>query len=525
MKAQTNDDNQRIGSDYSSGITSYEENNFVTKELYHATNIKNPVKRISQLKKIRNNYSTALTKSHINYYINDAKIKFKHCFSLLLFIIFFIVSILFALDRFHTFYQRFYNLDVSENTFQSAVNYYNSGDLEASLSRLELLYNNGWKDAKIVHYLFNIYSAQKKYDNAAEILQNYLKGRFGYANISSENSFLLLMREIFYNENLSSRVYNNLQHDLKLIDGYLQTYANIYEYIKTTNYEEAVYLCQNLQTAGANGFYFLSCYATALVNTNQIDTAYSLIMDAVEDDVTTNIRMLTPQQRKTLVNYIIPYLDDERISLCNDFLFNKLPTLNTLNDFEIVEPHIPYMQVEECFTSNLGVVNFNYLSPLDYIEIEQDTTLLNGKECYYINLNHYNGEHVEQQFFFLDMNNHIYIFKDGKYLDLPYDINEPSTNLEYSYKTLYTKVNAPETQLFINYETNGNFNFILQNTQTNEIIEGSPLEYDYSKQYAYAKIDGIDFNFFISSTDIILLIKNDPDHQYIHLEGRYILSL
>lgn len=534
MDSQLNILHKNVANDYASGITPYEENEQLTDNIASIVNEKNPFRRINNIKKIRSSYNALLSKSHIEYYIRIAKKQIIDSILTLLFIFFLFFGLFFTLQKINIVYQQ-NNIIINENSLKQAINCYETGDYQAALTYLEKLYEYGWNDLTTINYLSSSYEALGNYDAAAKILLKYLEN-IGLANVSTENSIYLRLKQLDIDSSfkkdikqpISDILSNNLWEKFDFIMNCDWTYAQIRNCIRDQNYVEAEDLCKNLSQVGANGFYYIAYYSYILISTNRYTEAYDLVMDFVRDDASIISQKMIPAiQRKSLVNYIIPYLDDIQVADCKYFLENELYNLDIISDNEITEPYIYYDDVEYLFKYLTNFNELNLLESIDSINIDYDTTFFNGDECYYIKLNHYDAGNIKPYHFLMDMEKNVYIFIDGKYIYLPTDEGSDPPENGYNIPTKQLiNVKNPEISMIVNFDEAGTASYSIINTSTNEIIlDTSTVSYSDYNFYTYFENKEVEFTTFFSSfEDGIILVTRDSLDKHSLLEGYYTIS-
>lgn len=506
-------------------VQAYMENVMLNGEIAKISETKGFLHRIKMLKELRASYFSPLSLSHIDYYtkkyINSLMNRFVFCIVVFLIIIYFA----FTQIRILTYYERFNNFDISEKTFQKAISYYDAGDYDAALVRLEKLYANGWHDYATVHYLSQTYQAQNKYNTSAKLLLNILTDEYGTANVTTNNKFFTELTDIWSNQLLSTEIFNNVTKVLNQINSFSSLYLQLYTAICEQNYDDAEYYCQTLKNAGAYGFSFTAYYITVLINTGRINEAYELVMGSVKNDNSWYWKKITSSQRVALMNYIMPHLNNSQIDECNQFLYDDSNSLDIIKASDSAEPFIEYNDVELLFTTNISISALNYLAPFDTITIAKETTLVNGRECYYIKVNHFDGAYINSEYFFMDMEQNIYIFMDEKYHLLPTDKRSYSIDIDNMIKQNYYHYDNPNILLSFQYdESNANI-YSLKNNTTGEIIFNSePTNTSLYGAYAYLVKDNSSFTVFFTIDDAILLVTKDSEQKYRYLEGRYLLS-
>lgn len=498
----------------------YMEENNLNNDIEKISEIKNVFIRLKRLKQLQASYTTPLSHSHITYYINQLKKKVFQCIFMCITILLILICLSFTIVRAIDYYNRFKNFDVSENTFNKAVSYFEENDYDAALTRLQKLYANGWKDYNTVHYISQIYQIQGKYDASAELLLDTLTNCYGLANISAENKLYIELSQLCQNYSLSSRVYTNVSNALEKIQKYTQLYMELDQDIKNGDYANADYLCQTLHSVGADGFYYTSYYANVLVNTDRISEAYKLIMDVVKNDNGYMAKEITVSQRLALVHYILLYLEQSQQDECYDYINNELPALDVRISDKSAEPFISYNDVNDLFTTNASILALNYIQSVDNIEIEEETTLINARECYYIKVLHYDGDTSRMEYFFMDMNQNIYIYKDGKYSLLPQD-----GSIDITTDKIFSQSAHSNIVLNFKHGTDEEYIFSLTDTVSNHtFFDSAPDKTSNFDSYFYFSIENASFTLFSSGSDFILLVTKDPEHNYDQLEGRYQLT-
>ena len=503
---------------------SIEENISLDNELKPILHERHRYVRIKKLSHLRTRYYSPLSLSHIDYYIHKFRKQSINQVWLLVTLSIIVFYALLTANRIANYYERFNNLDVSENTLQKAISYYNSGDYEAASIRLRKLYNNGWDNYTTVYYLSQIYQEQQNYDAAAELLMDNLTNGYGLANVTTENKVFTELRDIWVNQSLSSEIFNRVTETLDQVNSYSPLYTQTYVSIAEGDYESAEYNCQSLKAAGADGFQYTAYYTTVLVNTNRIQEAYNLVMDAVRR-TNRSAEKISTNQRIALVNYILPHLKGVQLEDCNKFLYEELEQLNKINNTNSAEPFILYDDVEFLFTTNTSVQNLNYLQSIDRISIEKETTLVNGRECYYIKLEHYDGSDSNFDYFFMDMEQNVYIFMDGKYYLLPQDEPSDPGNTNGTIQRKYNHFDYPNITLSFHCDSSNVSTFTIQDNDKNSVIlsDNAPDTSPYGA-FTYLNIEGTNITIFFSNTDAIVIVTKDPNQKYSYLEGRYILS-
>lgn len=508
----------------STEFLSIEENISLDNELQKILQESNLHVRIKKLTLLRTLYYSPLSLSHIDYYIRKSKKQRLNqlCFLVTLSIIVFYS--LFTVNRIANYYERFNNLDVSESTLQKAISYYNNGDYEAASIRLKKLYNNGMDNYTTVYYLSQIYQEQQNYDAAAELLIDNLTNGYGTANITTENRVFTELRDIWVNQSLSSDIFNRVTETLDQVNSYSPLYTQAYISIAEGDYKNAEYYCQSLKAAGADGFQYAAYYTTVLVNTNRIEEAYDLVMDTVRR-TSRSAKKISANQRIALVNYITPHLQGAQLDDCNKFLYEEAEKLEGLNNTNTAEPFISYDDVEFLFTTNSSIQNLNYLESIDKISIDKETTLVNGRECYYIKSEHYDGANSNFDYFFMDMEQDIYIFMDGKYHLLPKDEPSDPGDTTGTIQRKYSHYDYPNISLsFYCDSSNVSTYEIRDNDKTFVIFTDKEPETSPYGAFTYLNIEDSNITIFFTTTDAIVIVTKDPDQKYSYLEGRYILS-
>lgn len=524
MKSNSSNTQPEFPDGYRSGLQSYIENASLNDDIEKILLNKHRFLRMKELSSLYTKYTSSLSHGHINYFIKQQKKALLNNVLGMICVLLIAAYFTFALYKINGYYQSYCNLDVSDDTFQKAVEYYENGEYPAALLRFKTLYDNEWNSTLAVHYLSSIYQIQENYDAAAEVLLDYLTNRCGLVNISTDNTIYTELRDIYVNKPLSEDTADNISNALELMDGYSSVYIQLFYAIREQDYSEADYLCQNLKSVYANGYYFVSCYSNVLVNTNRIEDAYKLIMETVRNDHSPQMRMISIRQRISLVKYIIPYLNGIQQTECNTFLSHELANLNTVSDSDSAEPFVSYGDVEHQFKYSNSIESLKYLSPLDNLTVHEETTLIDAKELYCIELIHHDGNRLDKKYFFMDMNKNIYLLMDDKYLLLPTD--EPSNLSAELIGTVldsYTLYEDPNIILDYQYDENNNQLYTLKNISSGEIIfSGAHTSFSTYGAIAYIQKDDACFTVFACIDDAVILVTKDPEQKYTYLEGRYL---
>ncbi len=523
MEITASDKRSQNKTELSSGIASYIEEQTLSGDISQIMEEKNPFKQLKKLKKLNMSYKTDLSHSHIGYHIKHIKRKLIRRLCSFLCIVIIVFYFLFALFSLYKFYMRYFHLDSSESTLQNAIEYYNAEDYTSAQIRYEVLLENGWDNYIIFRDLNYIYQSQNNYDKAANLLLDYLTTYYGWANISPENDALKILASLSYHDELSASTLDRIRSITDSVSNYNALYLQIFEHIQNKEYSEAMYLCQSLKTIGADGFYYASCYSNILINTGKTTEAYEYILKLVRNDITAHARMISPQQRRALVNYIIPYLNDEQVFDCENYLYNELEHLKIPSDTLYAEPYIPYANAANAFEAEFSKIN--YFNSIDSIYVSEHTTMINAKECYYIRTTHIDAATETNQYFFMDMNRNIYMFLDGKYILLPKDQPSDFGGYDPPFDLHLKNSKSPELELTIEKNTADTGICSIINTSTGEIyLENISVSYSEYHAFAYGEENEVKFTLIFSQNDIILLIKEDFPQKYSVLEGRYPLS-
>lgn len=510
---------------YTSTYYAYTENNSLNSDIDKILSTSSN-KKYKQLSALNNKYHSSLAHAHINYYLKSHKKKAKKRLASISCLLIILIYFIFTLYLTYNNYERFNNFDVSTNTLQKAIEYYDQKDYEAALLRFQKLYDNNWINATIVHYLSSIYKTQKKYDDAALLIINYLSDQYGLMNVSDSNALYTDLLDLYINTSLSSSLTTDVNNALTTIRDYSSTYIQLFEDIKEGNYNDAAQLCQTLQHVGADGFYFISCYSTVLINQGKIDDAYTLIMDSVRDDSSPHLRVISTNQRAALVNYLKKYVTDSKLDDCNSFLANELKKLNIIDDSNWSEPYISYKDAQFQFEMNASINNLNFISNIDTITVDEQPILVNAKECYSITVTHYDANTEKTEYFLLDMNNNPYIYMNDMYIALP--IDEPSDPGERQgiLQNSYTQYTNPNIALYLqSNEYNQVLACNIQNNSTGEFIfSGPPTSVSDYGAFMYITLPHTTLTIFLADNNAIILPTQDSNNEYSYLEGRYLLS-
>lgn len=524
MKSKFTETQSSLSEEYTLGLQSYIENNSLNDDIDTILSHRPIFRRIKELSALHAHYTGSLSCGHINYYIKQQKniilSRILGAACILLIAAYFT----FALYKIYSYYLDYHNLDVSDDTFQRAVEYYEKEDYTPALLRFETLYRNEWNSTSAAHYLSSIYQKQENYDAAAEILLDYLTNRCGLVNITTDNTIYTELRDLYVNKPLSGETAEKVSDISELITNYSSTYRQLFFAIQEQDYQEADYLCLNLKSVYADGYYFVSCYSNVLVNTDRTEDAYNLIMETVRNDRTPQLRMISIRQRTSLINYILPFLNEDQQADCNAFLSDELTALNTVSDSDSAEPFIAYDDVEYLFSNKQIMHNLNYRNPLDYLTVHEETTLINAKELYCIELFHYDGPRFSKEYFYMDMKQNIYYLKDNKYLFLPVDEpSNPPAEQSGVITESYTLRWNPNIVLVFQYDENQNKQYTLKNTASKEIIfSGAPKSFSTYGAFAYFQKDNTCFTIFFTANDAVILVTKDPEQKFTYLEGRYL---
>lgn len=524
MKSRSAKKTQEFPDNYRSGLQPYIENTSLQNDIEEILSHRHSFLRMKELALLHTRYTSSLSHGHIDYYVKQQKKALRNRFLGAVCILLIAAYFIFTLYRIHDSYLAYHNLDISDDAFQKAVEYYENGEYPAALLRFKTLYDNEWNSTLAVHYLSSIYQNQENYDAAAEVLLDYLINRYGLVNISTDNTIYTELRDLYINKPLSAETAGNISNAFKLINGYSSIYSQLFIAIHEQDYDEADYLCQNLKSVYADGYYFVSCYSNVLVNTNRVEDAYNLIMETVRNDRTPQMRMISTRQRISLVNYIIPYLNGIQQTECNTFLSHELADLNTVSDSDSAEPYVSYGDVERQFKYSNSIESLKYLSPLDNLTVYEETTLINAKELYCIELIHHDGSRLSKKYFFMDMNQNIYLLMNDKYLLLPTDEpSNPPAELTGTVRNSYTLYEDPDIILDYQYDENNNQLYTLKNISSGEIIfNGAHTSFSTYGAVAYIQKDNACFTVFASIDDAVILVTKDPEQKFTYLEGRYL---
>lgn len=524
MKSKSPKAQDGFSDDYCSGLQPYIEDVFLQNDIEQVLSCRHMIPRIKKLAFLHTQYASSLSHGQIDYYIRaQKKLLADKLLSLACFLLI-AAYFLFALYKINDSYQSFHHLDVSNDTFQKAVEYYENGEYPAAMLRFKTLYDNEWNSASSVRYLSSIYQIQEDYDAAAGILLDYLTNRYGLANITTDNAIYAELRDLHLNCPLSAEMYADISDAFDLVSGYSSIYIQLFSAIRDRDYEEADYLCQNLKSVHADGFSFAACYSNVLVGTNRIEDAYNLIMETVRDDRTPHTRMISTRQRFSLVQYILPYLNEEQqITDCKSFIANELAALHTVLDSDSAEPYLPYEDVEFIFQNSNSIYNLKYRNPLDRILVHEETVLTDGKELYSIEFLHHDGDRRDSIFFFMDMKQNIYLALDDKCLPLPVDEpSNPPVELIGTVTENYILSENPDILLGFQYDENNSKQYEVKNISSGEIIfSGEPEDYSDYGAFAYFQKDGAHLTLFFSANDAVILVTKDPKQEFSYLEGRY----
>lgn len=305
--------------EHASALLSFQEEPQLSEQIEVLLKEHKITKRLRALRALRPHYAGDLSQSRINYYVKRELLYLKTRLKAFLYLLLTMTLALVTATSLHNRYIQDFQLNGSRNTLDSAIRFFNDDDYPAAQVRLERLRDYGWTEYTVFDALSRIYQQQKEYDKAALILLDYIDHIHGRANTSTQNRAYLTLSGLLTDNKLSRDVEAQASSTLASVESSQRLYAQLFDCIHNQNYSQGASLCEELQQAGADGFYYASCYTTILIHTGQISEAYTYVMDFVRDENIVQRNILHTSQRKVLVNYIL--------SSCP---MNRLPTANPI---------------------------------------------------------------------------------------------------------------------------------------------------------------------------------------------------
>lgn len=485
------------------------------------------------LSRNKTNYTFPLSISNFEYYINLNKQIFIHSISTVFLIIFFFAGLSLGISQLHSFYTRFHNFDASDETLEAAISYIDNKDYSAAIPRLKHLLDSGWNGYAIYQNLSTAYFLNGDYNASANILCDYIINDYGMANCNNFTDAFRSLREDTGGTtgNTAARVKNILTECQKYAELYYQIEKELY----SGQNKKALYDCELLKNSGADCFYFACLYSTALVETDHIDDAYHYIISFVQDDSTYQAKSVTTDQRKLLLNYIKGYVSSEKRVICENYINYALDDLNldlhSGLQYSSLDTKLSADDVAAALKDRLET-QYMYLNPIDSISVSDTTTLLYGHECYYAIVKHICKDTTCENYFFYDtVYGYIYMFLDGKYVNILENEGFEQMLTKYAPLTasdiLGTYKNSACNNICIKVTdfreadigTNDQISFSVIDTNTNDVLLDIQHA-DFSSSYACISTDDIDFT-LIWGSEVVLLIRYDYTQSYSDLSGRY----
>lgn len=485
------------------------------------------------LSKRKTKYNSPLAISNFEYYINLNKRNLFHFGSTFLVVLIFFTGLLLGIRQLSSFYTRFHNFDASNETLEAAISYIDNKDYSAAIPRLNYLLNSGWDGYKVYQELSSAYYFAGNDNASADTTCDFIINHYGTANCTSfTDAFRSLCED-------TGGTTGNTAARVESIRTECQKYADLYYQIEKELYsgqnKKALYDCELLKNSGADCFYFACLYSTALVETDHIYDAYHYIISFVRDDSTYQAKSVTTDQRKLLLNYIKGYVDSEKRTICENYIDHTLDDLN-LNlhsglQYSSPDTKLSTDDVTAALKDRLGT-QYMYLNPLDSISVSDTTTLLYGHECYYAVVRHPDNDITRENYFFYDtVYGYIYMFLDGKYVNILGNEGFEQMLTEYAPLTdsdvLWTYKNSACDNICIKVtdfgkadtDTNDQISFSVIDTSTNEVLLDIQNA-DFTSSYVCISTDDIDFT-LIWGSEVVLLIRYDYTQSYSDLSGRY----
>ena len=485
------------------------------------------------LSKRKTGYHSPLAISNFQYYINLNKRKLFHLGSTVLVMIIFLTGLLSGIRQLHSFYTRFHNFDASDETLEAAISYIDNKDYSAAIPRLTYLLNSGWDGYTVYQELSSAYYSAGNDNASADTTCDFIINHYGTANCTNfTDAFRSLCEDTGGTTgNTAARVENILTECQKYAELYYQIEKELY----SGQNKKALYDCELLKNSGADCFYFACLYSTALVETDHIDDAYHYIISFVQDDSTYQAKSVTTDQRKLLLNYIKGYVRSEKRVICENYINYALDDLNldlhSGLQYSSPDTKLSTDDVAAALKDRLGT-QYMYLNPLDSISVSDTPTLLYGHECYYAIVKHIGKDATCENYFFYDtVYGYIYMFLDGKYVNILENEGLEQMLTEYAPLTssdiLGTYKNSACDNICIKVtdfnkadtDTNGQISFSVIDTSTNEVLLDIQNA-DFTSTYACISTDDIDFT-LIWGSEVVLLIRSDYTQNYTNLPGRY----
>ena len=271
------------------------------------------------------------------------------------------------------------------------------------------------------------------------------------------------------------------------------------------------------------------------METDHIYDAYHYIISFIQNDSTYQAKSVTTDQRKLLLNYIKGYVDSEKRTICENYIDHALDDLNL-----DLHSGLQYSSPDTKFSTDDVTAalkdwldtQFMYLDPLDSISVSDTPTLLYGHECYYAVVKHISKDTTCENYFFYDtIYGYIYMFLDGKYVNILENEGLEQMLTEYAPLTasdiLGTYKNSACDNICIKVtdfseadsQTNYQISFSIIDTNTNDVLLDIQNA-DFTSTYTCISTDDIDFT-LIWGSEVVLLIRSDYTQNYTDLPGRY----
>jgi hypothetical protein len=499
------------------------------KALYRS---KNP-ERLKLLKQNALSCRTKQTQSCYNYYISLILAE-KHRFLACSLIIALLISgIGLGIWNLNRIYNRFYNLDATEDTLDAAIDYYQKGDYDPAIYRLKNLIDHGWDGYVVYQELSAAYYAKEDYNSYVNVLCSYIEQHYGEVNCTySTDAFWSLYDD---SAGISDDTTTEAGAFTAKCKQYADTYLKIEKELYSEQNDKALHDCETLKNAGAECFTFAKLYTYSLIATENYDDAFDYVMDYVLADTSYQNKSITLEQRELLLRYINNYMDsDKQDAISELYGSEKLSNLNLhsgkqYEDTGSVSSNDANTALQSFLTDEMQILN-----PIDEITVSDQIILLYGEECYPAEAVHYDGDTTRTYYFFYDIDyGYIYQFIDGQYVNLLenseieeiplIDAKVPTSDtINGIYSNSTSDVTLQITEFSESDDYPYTFSLTLTDTASGDILINE-TNVGFYGSYACISNDDISLT-LVWGSKMLILVNSDYHQKYKNVSGVYSVS-
>lgn len=436
-----------------------------------------------------------------------------------------------SLTYLRNFYKEYNNYDISESSINDAIALNKEGNYSEAIKKLLRIKDAGNDGIEVYRQLSYAYNSLKEYDNAADILCEYVTNYQKAVNSSPDG---IQSSDIDYMlDGLSEDCKYRTQKLLSEMKAYEKLYDNAIYKLSISDYEGALRDCLLLKQKGADCYRFAIIYQAALIFNKNEAEAVDYTKEYINSFDSYRTCLNDEDSRYLMIRYACDNINDAALkNACNDLL-------NTSFDNKKIKSGLCYSKGKRLSVNSLTKTikitlgdDLCWLNDYDEIYFDEKDSLFSGLVCKGVTITHYDADIKKEFRFYIDVyGDYLFGEKDGCYINLFRNLKWYTSNSGFDITRdipngIYRKCDNDSVKLTIsdfmpNYISGGyHVGTCVQNIENQQLY----LESDhaiYDKPFIAGTYNSVNYILFMDTKAALFVISGD-DGTLEGIEGIYL---